>query len=356
MLAPVVLVAGVFGARAILKARSQFGTVEALPFYSQSAYGYGGGKFYYAAGDKLVIYDPSSPDNAQSIALGSKDVSIAAGGGTVALYAGSSVQILGTSEPIDAGGQIMLLRCAAAHIALLRVDSTGAGAVLVYAKDGTLVDMIEENNDKLLDCGFYTSEGRDALWTMSLSSSAVTPITTLTTYTYSSENGTGVATMSGVITLQAQLVDKAVFTPKSIFLSGTEQLIRYDSGISGESWRLLTYGYKLADYSTASSRPLFLFVPRDGTIDVAKLYSAAEDSTHNAYARTVQLDEDIHSTMVCGGRMYAFGSDSMHIYTAAGKQGDIYKLEFNCTGAVKLDDSHIVCEDANGALYYLTLK
>ena len=111
--------------------------------------------------------------------------------------------------------------------------------------------------------------------------------TTLTTYSYAAQGGESVATMSGVISISSQLVDRVVFTKSSIFISGTEQLIRCDAGISGESWRLLTYGYKLCDYSPALTRPLFLFVPRgEGAMNEVKLYSvdeAAQSSSRSAH-------------------------------------------------------------------------
>ena len=88
-----------------------------------------------------------------------KNALIAAGGGTAALYSVNAVQIIGADDFIDVGGQIMSLRCAANHIAVLRIDSAGTGAVLVYNKSGELVDIIEQKDDIIIDCGFYDSSG-----------------------------------------------------------------------------------------------------------------------------------------------------------------------------------------------------
>lgn len=353
------IAAGVFGVKAYLSSRSSFGTQTALPFYSEAVYACSNGVFYYVEGGKLHCYDPKNPDGATEMDLGTSDVSIAAGGGTAALYSGTSVQIIGASDFIDVGGQVLSLRCAANHIAVLRLDPSGAAAVLVYDKTGTLVDVIEQKDDILLDCGFYSSDGGDLMWTLSLSSSAATPLTTLTTYSYLKQSNESVATMSGVITVQNQLVDRVVFTKNSIFISGTEQLMRCDAGISGESWRLLTYGYKMTDSSTSAARPVFLFVPRgeEGeTMNMVKLYSADEAAQPAASARTVQLKEGVHSIMLCSGKLAAFSDTKLYIYSAAGKLSATYELDFSCSGAKKLSENEVICESSDGALRLIKLK
>lgn len=251
----------------------------------------------------------------------------------------------------------MSLRCAANHIAVLRIDPAGTGAVLVYNKSGELVDIIEQKDDIIIDCGFYDSSEGDLMWLLTLSTSADTPVTTLTTYSYAAQGGESVATMSGVISISSQLVDRVVFTKSSIFISGTEQLIRCDAGISGESWRLLTYGYKLCDYSTALTRPLFLFVPRgEGAMNEVKLYSVDEAAQSSAAARTVQLSEGVHTVMACNGKMVAFSNTDMYIYTAAGKLSRTYALDFACVGATKLSETEALCESADGSLRLIKLK
>ena len=343
------ITAGVFGVKAYLSSRSSFGTQTALPFYSEAVYACSNGVFYYVEGGKLRCYDPKNPDGATEMDLGTSDVSIAASGGTAALYSGTAVQIIGASDFIDVGGQVLSLRCAANHIAVLRLDPSGAAAVLVYDKTGTLVDVIEQKDDILLDCGFYSS----------LSSSAATPLTTLTTYSYLKQSNESVATMSGVITVQNQLVDRVVFTKNSIFISGTEQLMRCDAGISGESWRLLTYGYKMTDSSTSAARPVFLFVPRgeEGeTMNMVKLYSADEAAQPAASARTVQLKEGVHSIMLCSGKLAAFSDTKLYIYSAAGKLSATYELDFSCSGAKKLSENEVICESSDGALRLIKLK
>lgn len=183
------IVGGFFGVRAFLSSRASFGMESALPFYSEAPYAYSNGIFYYADGDKLIRYDTKNPEGATSMSLGTSDVSITAGGGTAALYSVNAVQIIGADDFIDVGGQIMSLRCAANHIAVLRIDPAGTGAVLVYNKSGELVDIIEQKDDIIIDCGFYDSSEGDLMWLLTLSTSADTPVTTLTTYSYAAQGG-----------------------------------------------------------------------------------------------------------------------------------------------------------------------
>ncbi len=359
LLLAVALVAGAaVGVNALLKQRDSYGTAVQLPFYSESVYGYGGGVFYYTADGKLCRYDPADPENIPSTQLAVEDVAIVSSGSLTALYAGASAQILGAEEVIDAGGQIMGLRCGANHIALIRQDAEGTAAVLVYDKNAALVDAVEQGDMLLLDCGFGRSGGSDLLWTLMLDSTGSVPVNALTTYTYAADGaGTVKASMSGVTSVQSQLVEKVVFTDKSIFLSGTEQLIRCDAGVSGESWRLLTYGYTLADTSTSGARPLFLFVDRNnpGEWGGVKLYAADEAAQPNATARMVRLPEGTRAAMACAGKLVAFTYDKLYTYSASGALLKEYDLGFGCDSAVKLGE-HAVLVETDGALRLITLK
>lgn len=357
----VLLVAGaVFGVRAILKEKDSYGSVAELPFYSEAVYGYGGGVFYYVADGKLNRYDPADPENISSTQLAVEDVTIVSSASLTALYTGASAQILGAAEVVDAGGQILGLRCGKSHVAIMRQDANGDVAVLVYDKNAQLVDAVEQGSMLLLDCGFSSAGGSDLMWTLMLDSSGSVPVNALTTYTYAADDsGTVKASMSGVTSVQSQLVEDVLFTDKSIYLSGTEQLIRCDSGVSGESWRLLTYGYRLADASTTGARPLFVFVSRDaqpGQWNSVKLYSADEAAQANATARTVQLPQGALAAMATGGRLAVFTQNKLYLYSSAGTLTKEYELGFGLESAVKLSDNAVLAQTTEGALRLITLK
>lgn len=354
-----VLIAGMAaGVSALVRRRDTFGTVTGLPFYSESAYTFTGKGFYYISDDNLVYYDLENPDSAsKNMKLGTTGVTMCSSSALTALYAGGSVQILGVNDVIDAGGTVLCIRCGSTHTAVMRQDSDGGVAVLVYDAAGTLIDTIDQGSQMLVDCGLRETSSGDVLWTLVLDSSGSVPVNTITTYTYAVD-GAGVprASMSGVMSVQGQLVDQIVFTSKSIFIAGTSHLIRCDAGVSGEAYRLLTYGYRLADYTTAGSAPLFVYVERDAAeVTRVKLYSAAEDDVAQATAREVNLPLGTVSYLAANGKLYAFTADTMYVYNAKGVLQTSYALGFACSSATKLDEGRILI-DSDGAMKLITLN
>lgn len=353
------LIAGVvWGVAALVRERDSFGAVAELPFGSDAVYAFTGKGFYYIRGENLVYHDLEDPNAGRNMKLGTTDVVMRASSAQAALYSGSSVQILGVGGTIDAGGTVLAIRCGATHTAVMRQDALGAAAVLVYDASGALIDMIEQGRELLLDCGLRETSTGDMLWTLMLDSSGSVPVNTITTYTYEVDGGgTPRASMSGVMTVQGQLVERVVFTQKSIFIAGTSHLIRCDAGVSGEAYRLLTYGYRLADYSAAGASPLFVYAARDaqGPVSRVKLYGAAEGDTALATAREVYLPEGTVGFLAAGGKLYAFTRDTLYAYGATGAALANYPLGFACTGAVKLDEKRVLAA-SEGAARLITLK
>ena len=353
------LLAGVvWGIAALVREKDSFGAVAELPFGSDAVYAFTGKGFYYIQGENLVYHDLEDSDKAKTMKLGATDVVMRASSAQTALYSGSNVQILGVSETIDAGGAVLAMRCGATHTAVMRQDASGAVAVLVYDEAGAFIDMIDQGRELLLDCGLRETSTGDVLWTLMLDSSGSVPVNTITTYTYEVDGGgTPRASMSGVITVQGQLVERVVFTQKSIFIAGTSHLIRCDAGVSGEAYRLLTYGYRLADYSTAGANPLFVYAAREeeGTASRVKLYGAAEGDIALATAREVYLPEGTLSFFAAGGKLYAVTRDALYAFGAAGEALASYPLGFACTGAEKLDEKRVLVT-TEGASRLISLK
>ena len=346
------------GIAALVRDKDSFGTVTELPFFSASDYSYTGTGFYYISDDKLNYYDPADPDEgSKSMQLGTTDVSLCSSSAMTALYSGSSVQIIGVGDVIDAGGTVLGIRCGATHAAVIRQDSAGDAAVLVYDAAGALIDRIDQGAQLLVDCGLRETSSGDLLWTLMLDSSGSVPVNTITTYTYEVD-GAGVprASMSGVMSVQGQLVDRVVFTAKSIFIAGTSHLIRCDAGVSGEAYRLLTYGYRLADYTAAGSAPLFVYVERNAAeVTRVKLYSAAEGDVAEATAREINLPEGTVGFAAANGKLYAFTADTMTVYSPLGLAQASYPLGFVCDGVVKLDENRLLAASA-GSMKLITLR
>ena len=337
------LVGAVVGAVMLLKPKAELGAMTLLPFTADDQWVFTGGGFYYITGSKLCYYDLGDPEKASEMQLASPDVSLVSSGSITAVYSGPSVQLVGASQPIDAGGQVLSVVCGARHVAVMRQDSGDDATVLVYDSTGTLVDTIGQSGSLLVDLGFGTVDGSDMLWTLALSTTGSAPVSTITTYTYGEGSS---AAMSGVITLQSELVEDVYFSQSSIFVVTTSHLLKYDKAITAETYNLLTYGYRPVDFTAGSSRSLFLFTERSGSDSAAapvQLISLGENDAGDMTSRTVALPDDVHSRFVIGGtRFMAISPRMVYTYNTRGERQSATELETPCDEAIKLSDTQIL--------------
>lgn len=339
LLVLVVAAAAGTGIYLLVRKGNAFGTLSELPFTADDQWAYTGSGFYYISGSRLCYYDLADPEKASALELSTTDVTLVSSDSITAIYGGAAVHIVGASEMIDAGGQVLSVACGARHIAVMRQDAGEAVTILVYNASGTLVDSIESGDALLTDCGFGTAASGDTLWTLSLTTSGSTPVSTITTYTY----GDVGASMSGVITLQSQLVEDVSFAGNSIFVAGTNHLLRYDKEITSEAYRLLVYGYRPLDFTSGGAKPLFLFAARgEEAPSSVRLISAADANLADAVTRTVALPEGTHSCFVIGGRFMAVTAKEVYTYNASGVLQSTTELEIPCDEAIKLSDSRIL--------------
>ena len=340
LLGALVLVAAAgVGIFLLVRDRGTFGTLSELPFTADDPWVYTGNGFYYISGDQLCYYDLANPENASTLTLSTTDVSLVSSESITAIYGGAAVHIIGASEMIDAGGQVLSVACGTQHIAVMRQAADESVSLLVYDAAGTLVDSIDSTDALLMNYGFCKAGDADMLWTLSLATSGSIPVSTITTYTY----GSAGASMSGVITLQSQLVESVSFTGNSLFVIGTNHLLRYDKAITSEAYRLLVYGYRPLDSTSGGTKPLFLFAARDAqTLSSVRLISVSEAELADATARTVALPQGTHSCFVIGGRFMAVTNDTVYTYSASGTLQSETALEVPCDEAVKLSDSRIL--------------
>lgn len=354
------LVASIYGITRLVGKQDTLGDLVLMPFSAMDQYAYTGSGFYYIDEDAsaLKYYDIANPESESTLSLGSSEVQIAANGSLAVIYNSAAVHIVGQSTPIDDAGQVQRVKCGAQHIAVTRLIN-GAESLHIYDNNGIAVDVINMGSSTmLLDYGFGTDNGTESLWTLVMDTSASEPVSTITIYSYTASG----PSMTGIITVQSQLAEEIVFSPSSIFVLGTNQLIRYDRAVSTESYRLLIYGYKYEDYSAGASKPLFLLTPRISAEESTtaspyyqsvKLYSVAEADLASETVASLQLPDEIHSVFVIGGKLFAFSEDTLYTYTAAGTLESTRALPANhITSATKLSETRFLLQ--RGSEMYLS--
>ena len=364
MLSVAVAAAIVYFALRLFNKKDALSDAALMPFGAAATYAYTGTGFYYvdAAGAELRFYDIASMTTTSSFALGTTDVLLEANGDTAVIYTGTAAHIVGMDAPIETAGQIVSVRCGTAHIA---VESANDGTKLhIYDRSGSMVDEIGFKGSALLSFGFSANAGAESLWTLSLDTSSTLPVSTLTIYSYSDAG----PAMTGIITLQSQLADDIVFSPRSIFVAGTNQLMRFDRAVSSESYRLLTYGYRYADSSLGANKPLFMLLPRTSsggaaaageaeafTYSMVRLLGAAEGELSDEASALVQLEDGIHSIYVMGGKLLAFSGDTMYTYKATGELESQRALPVDrVVRVIKLSETRFLMQ-RGGSLYLVSL-
>lgn len=174
-----------------------------LPFTADSTYTFTGKGFLYMYGDRLYYEDLADSKKNASYQVSAGDIKLAASPTLSALHHDSAVQIIGGSEPLAIADKVLDVACGTDHVAVLREDSSGSTALVIYDKAGAQTDQMDFEPDSLLDFGFAET-GDETMWILELSVSGSLPVSTLTTYNLATNHTTG------VMSVQDQLVDGVV--------------------------------------------------------------------------------------------------------------------------------------------------
>ena len=262
------------------------------------------------------------------------------------LYHDTAVQIVGSEAPIVVSGKVLGVKCSQAHVAVLREDSAGKTAIVIYDGAGTQTDQMDFDAADLIDFGFSNRQD-ETLWTLEMDLSASTPVCTITTYNLATKRTTG------VINVQNQLTGDVIFTDKSLFLSGTSDLIRYTLAGSSEAYRISVYGWKLADSSIGES-PILLYKQRGGSNSILKLYTVPEGDVGSAAISTVHPPEGALAEFLIKGKLMIYTPTAAYTYTAGGKLLAVEELPIKIDGAQKLSESHILLSSGDSLYVSVT--
>ena len=164
---------------------------------------------------------------------------------------------------------------------------------------------------------------------------------------------------TGVITVSGQLVERIFFTNSSVFVVGTESLIRYSSSANREIYRILLYGYRVADISLAGDSPLLLLMPRCvssiSDISSLRLLTVSQKDVADETAVTVTLPEDAVSCHLTNGNLAVISSNAIGLYSGKGVLLEEKSLPLNATNSSKKLDEHHILMERNGESVLLTV-
>jgi len=255
-----------------------------------------------------------------------------------AVYAGSNLQ-LRNFNTLTLNGTIRGVACGEGHCAALRTnDMSGLDSIVVFNASAEAVgNPIDFSESKVVNFGFETKYGRELLWVICVNTQASLPVTTVRLYDYT--NG---GAMSYYPSFYEQSIERVYFTQDSVFLVGTEDIIRYSMDSSRERYRVGIYGKEVMDVAASNGTVRFLLKPR-GSSNQHTLYTLAlaEADAPNTTMLTVYVGENIVNAFLQASGIRIVTRTRMISYTFAGKNSPSADIElaYPADEALKLDEA-----------------
>lgn len=230
-------------------------------------------------------------------------------------------------------GEILNARCGTDKLAVItEVETEEEGRkkfLLVLDSKGEQLDNIDFNKQHIIDIGFYGKNNQ--LWVLTLDSEGVIPISRIATY------NPGVS-MTGIIDINGQLVDKLIIDEKYIYASGTTNLNTFN--LFGEKQdSILIYGWIFHGQYTLDNKPVFIYVPRSAGTD-NRFDSLRIIKTDNTDL-TIALPPDIMKACIFNNKLYCFAPDKLYKYSLQGKLEDSYVLPYTIDSIFKVYENHV---------------
>ena len=339
-LVAIVLFGGIFAVFYLMfRQRDASLSYERLSIDADMDYDVSGGYLTYASSTDLVQVNINDTKKSTITHLDSGSIGGFGVSSTMtAVYAGSNLQ-LRYFETLTLNGTIRGVACGERHCAALRTnDISGLDSIVVFNASAEAVgNPIDFAESKVVNFGFETGYGRELLWVICVNTQASLPVTTVRLYDYN--NG---GSMSYYPSFYEQSIERVYFTENSVFLVGTEDIIRYNMDSSRERYRVGIYGKEVMDIAVSNGTVRFLLKPR-GTSNEHILYTLAlaEADAPNTTMLTVYVGENIVNAFLQSNGIRIVTRTRMISYTYSGKNtpsADI-ELAFPADMALKLNDS-----------------
>lgn len=287
-----------------------------------------------------------------SIELKAENIGFSVSSSMTAFYAGSDFQIRG-HEQLTLTGTIRSLAAGNKYCAVLKTNmNTGRDTIAIFTASGQQVfDPIDFTDNKVVSFGFDTADGRETLWVICVNIESATPATTIRLYDFNN-NGS----MSYYPVFYDQFIEQLAFSQNSVFIIGTQDIIRYSRTGSREQYRMNIYGKKVIDYRIGDDYVYFLLQPRSEEAAKHTLYvmALAEADTANATSMTLSSGEDIVNCFLQSGGIRVITATRYLSYSYSGKLSRDIPLEHRADNAVKLDNDRFLLV-GNGECYFVTI-
>ncbi len=343
LLLGVIVIGGIVAAVLLLtKKGSQQAQLTALPFSSQAEYSYTGSGFLYTTAEGIAYHDIADSNNDYTASVTTGEVKLVGSATAHVLYNAAALKIVGAPDSNSYAELLVDVACGSGHVAALWQDAAGKESIQVLNLTGEQKDLLVFEKQYVVDFGFNTTKN-EYLWVQTLDIQSDTPICTIHIYNMT------LGSTSGILQIQNQMVERVYFTNNSIFIVGTNQIIRYALENNRDTYRETVYGWKVLDYSNGSS---FLLSPRSsGTLGLLKVMTLAEADVSSAKQTLIQAPAGAIGAFLLADKLAIVTEKNVYTYDLSGKRLSEYTWDITVSDAKKLDNSTLLIAQESGGLY-----
>ncbi len=348
-----IAVAAVFIVRAVRDSLA----MRDMPFDSSNVYAYTGDGFLYSSGGNLSFMSLTNEDDNYTVPVEAKEFKLTGAAGIKVIYSEYEMQILNArfNTPLD--GRILQVRCGNDYVAVCKLCADSSTEIRIYDTAGQQREQFNYASGELIDFGFSDADG-NTIWTCTANVDGGLAGSGITTYDIDRR------AVTGVISVQGQLVERVVFTKSSVYAIGTESVIRYSASDNREAYRVRIYGYRAEDVVASGGSVMLLLVPRgdNASAGVAtdeymtvKLLTLDEETVADERSVSLRLPaETLGCGLVRSGLVVAL-PNALNLYAFDGELKKSRPLDFSVTGFTKLDNNRILLE-RSGEFTLVTFK
>lgn len=287
-----------------------------------------------------------------SIPLHAENIGFSVSSSMTAFYAGSDFLIRG-HDYVPLTGTIRSLAAGNKYCAvLMKSRGSGLDSIVIFNASGQLMfEPIDFSDNKVVSFGFDTADGRETLWVICVNIESASPATTVRLYDFNN-NGS----MSYYPVFYDQFVEQLAFSEDSVFIIGTQHIVRYSRTGSREQYRVGIYGKKVVDYRIGDDYVYFLLQPRntENAKHVLYVMGLAESDSANETSMTLSCGEDIVNCFLQSGGIRVITPTRYLSYSYSGKLSHEVPLVNKTDTAVKLDSNRFLLVSGNDC-YFVTI-
>ncbi|MFZ5975044.1 MAG: DUF5711 family protein [Bacillota bacterium] len=282
----------------------------------------------YALCDKGIVYYKDGAIHALNTSgdemwysdFAGENVKIAASSSLVAVCTPSTLHVfnqkgeeLFTREFL---GTISSVSCSDSLVCVYRKTTKGSD-ISVINNAGADVNTIDMGTQNAVALGI--DDKLQMIWTLTLDTSADTPVTRISTYS-------GGSTINGLITVDTHLVKGALFSEGEVYALGSTHVMCYDYKGSMLSSQLV-YGWNVEDASMgANKKPLLILTPRTKGSAGSFAYPMARLISYGVSESLLYLPSECFQVQLGNEKIYCFTPKAVHVYNLNGEEKDSYPL------------------------------